>query len=80
MISEDKYSYIKTPVLRDTCVFLNKGPALGMQLEFILGTANYINLGLDKKTEICYLIGDYNVLFYYVRYIQYSLRLNYDGY
>ena len=54
---------IQTPILRHTLVLLNKGPVLGIQVEFILRTPEHINLWPDTRTVIGYLIGDYSVLF-----------------
>ena len=38
-----------------------------------------MNMGLDKIIEIGSLIGDYNVIFYYIICIQSSHKLNDNG-
>ena len=44
-------------------MLLNKGSVLGIQVEFILRTPEYINLWPYTRTVLGYLIGDYSVLF-----------------
>ena len=46
----------------DLCL-LNMGSVLGIKLYFIIGTEYHRNKGLDKMTELDFLLGDYIVLF-----------------
>ena len=40
---------VQTPILIQTCVFLSKVPVIVIQLVFIIGAENSMNIGIDKK-------------------------------
>ena len=54
---------MKTPIIKRGCVFLNMVFLLGIDLDFITRTVNLMNLGLLKRRELGFSIGDSSVIF-----------------
>ena len=62
------YSDRQTQIFRHTCVFLNKGPVLGVIIVFIIGNADEIYPGVDERTKLVSLISGHNVIFLIIEY------------
>ena len=69
----------QNPILIQTYVLMNMGTVLGLKVDFIIGTADYMNIRIDKITEVVSLRGDKNIIFLNGIWIKSSLRLNDDG-